>query len=40
MQTTIYRMDKPQGTYSIGNNIQHLVINQNGTEYEKEYTYV
>ena len=26
--------------YSTGNNIQYLMINHNGKEYEKEYMYV
>ena len=43
MQNIIYIniMDKQQVLlYSTGNYIQHLVMNHNGKEYEKEYIYV
>ena len=37
IQTTIYKIDKQQGTTITGNYIQYPVINHNGKEYEKEY---
>lgn len=39
MQSTIYKIDKQHKVllWSRGANLQHLVINHNGQEYEKEY---
>ena len=35
-QATVYRVAKIRTLYSTGNYIQHLAINHNGKEYEKE----
>ena len=40
VQTTIHKINNKDLLYSIGNNIQYLIINYNGKEYEKEYIYI
>ena len=41
MQTIIYRMDKQQGPTVLHRHYsQYPVVNNNGKEHEKEYTYI